>query len=152
MSLPNIFSAPIADAVIARIEKLMPNTNPQWGKMSAAQMLAHCNVIYEMSLEDIHKKPNVIVKFILTLMVKNSVVSEKPYKHNSQTAPQLVIKEDKNFEEEKRRLIQYIQKVQTLGDKYFDMKESHSFGALSSSEWNNLYYKHLDHHLGQFGL
>ncbi|MCJ8164098.1 hypothetical protein MKJ04_04535 [Pontibacter sp. E15-1] len=31
-------------------------------------------------------------------------------------------------------------------------QESHSFGRLSSQEWNNMFYKHLDHHLSQFGV
>jgi hypothetical protein len=62
------------------------------------------------------------------------------------------VKGTKNFEEERNRLIAYIQKTQSLGADYFDGKISHSFGSLNKSEWNNLFYKHLDHHLTQFGV
>jgi hypothetical protein len=35
---------------------------------------------------------------------------------------------------------------------HFEGKESNSFGALNSTEWNNMLFKHLDHHLNQFGV
>ena len=34
----------------------------------------------------------------------------------------------------------------------FEGKESNSFGPLTKGEWNNMFYKHLDHHLSQFGV
>ncbi len=152
MALPNIFSKTTTDAVISRIEKLSPSTQPKWGKMSVDQMLAHCNVTYEMTFENIHPKPSAFLKFILKMMVKNTVVSEKPYKKNSSTAPQFIISGSKNFDVERARLIAYLQKAQQLGEAHFDGKESHSFGKLSKTEWNNQFYKHLDHHLTQFGV
>ena len=148
----NIFDKTVTDEIQARIEKLSPETQPLWGKMSVDQMLAHCNVSYEMAFENIHPKPNAFMKFILKMLVKNTVVSETPYKKNSSTAPAFLIKDEKNFESEKARLKAYITKAQELGATYFEGKESHSFGALTSKEWNNMFYKHLDHHLGQFGV
>jgi hypothetical protein len=151
MALPNIFSAPVADGIIKRINTLTPETKPLWGKMNVAQMLAHCNVSYEMTYEDKHPKPNGFMKLILKLLVKNKVVSEAPYGHNNPTAPAFLITTEKDFEAEKSRLIAYIQKTQQLGEKEFDGRMSHSFGPLSTTEWNNMFYKHLDHHLAQFG-
>lgn len=152
MALPNIFTNTVSDAVIQRINQLSTSTQPNWGKMSVDQMLAHCNVTYEMIYDDIHPKPNVFMKFILKMLVKNMVVNEAPYKKNNQTAPQFIIKEAKNFEIEKKRLIDYITKTQQLGESHFDSKESHSFGALNKIEWNNMFFKHLNHHLTQFGV
>lgn len=152
MALPNIFTKSVSEEIIGRINALTPTIQPKWGKMSVDQMLAHCNVTYEMVYEDKHPKPNAFVKFILKLLVKGKVVSEEPYQQNGQTAPQFVVKEDKDFEVEKNRLINYIRKTQELGENYFDGKESHSFGALNKTEWNNMFYKHLNHHLTQFGV
>ena len=56
--MKNIFDAKETNTVIDRINKLVPITKPLWGKMSADQMLAHCNVTYEMAFEDKHPKPN----------------------------------------------------------------------------------------------
>jgi hypothetical protein len=152
MALPNIFNLQESNKLIGRINNLTDTTSPNWGKMSVAQMLAHCNVTYEMAFEDIHPKPNAFIKFILKKLVKNNVVSEKPYAQNGKTAPQFIIKETKDFTVEKSRLINYINKTQSLGESHFDGKESHSFGTLNKTEWNNMFYKHLNHHLTQFGV
>lgn len=148
----NVFIPETAVELITRINKLQSYSRPLWGKMNVAQMLAHCNVTYEMVYEDKHPKPNVFMRFLLKLLVKNYVVNEKPFKQNGHTAPQFKIVDTKDFEAEKSRLISYIQKTQQLGEAYFDGKESHSFGNLASQEWNNMFYKHLNHHLSQFGV
>lgn len=150
--MKSVFKQADTAEIINRINQLKPDSERHWGKMTVAQMLAHCNVSYEMVYENKHPRPNAFMKFILKNLVKNKVVNEKPYPHNNRTAPQFIIKEDKNFEQEKARLINYIKKTQQLGEAHFDGKESHSFGALSKAEWNNMFYKHLDHHLTQFGV
>lgn len=151
MALPNIFTKSVADGVIDRINKLRPDTQPKWGKMSVAQMLAHCSVSYELVYEDKHPQPGAFTKFMLKAFVKKIVTSETPYKHNSRTAPAFLITDPKVFDTEKERLVAFITKTEQLGIAHFDNKESHSFGTLSKLEWNNMFYKHLDHHLSQFG-
>ena len=147
----NVFNQADTAEIIKRINKLEPNTQPLWGKMNASQMLAHCNVSYEMVYDNIHPKPNMILKFILKKFIKNKVVTDTPYPKSSNTAPQFIIKDVRDFQNEKVRLENYITKTQQLGESYFDGKESDSFGALNKSEWNNMFYKHLNHHLTQFG-
>jgi Protein of unknown function (DUF1569) len=120
--------------------------------MNVAQMLAHCNVTYEMAYENKHPKPNFFMGFVLKTFVKKIVTSETPYKHDSQTAPAFLIKDIRNFDIEKTRLINFIAKTEQLGEESFDNKTSLSFGKLSKNEWNNMLYKHLDHHLTQFGV
>lgn len=150
--MKNIFDKKVIDELFRRIDKLTPETQPLWGKMSVDKMLAHCNVTYEMVYDNIHPKPNAFMRFILKMLVKNTVVNEVPYKKNSSTAPAFIIKDEKNFETEKARLKAYITQTQGLGAGHFEGKESNSFGTLTSIEWNNMFYKHLDHHLGQFGV
>jgi hypothetical protein len=152
MALPNIFQESVSTAVISRIEKLTTQTTANWGKMNVSQMLAHCNVAFEMVFTTKHKKPNTFIRFILKTFVKSKVVSEKPFGQNSRTAPEFIVVSDKDFAVEKVRLINHIKQIQELGESHFDNKESHSFGQLSKTEWNNLFYKHLDHHLIQFGV
>jgi hypothetical protein len=152
MQLPSIYSEEICASIIARIEQLNPSTPALWGKMDVAQMLAHCNVTYEMLYEDKHKRPNALVRFLLRLLVKPTVTNEKSYKKNTQTAPAFLIADKKQFEAEKTRLIAYILRTQQLGASHFEGLASNSFGSLTSKEWNNLFYKHLDHHLSQFSV
>jgi hypothetical protein len=151
MALPNIFNREVSENIIQRINSLKSNTPAKWGKMNVSQMLAHCNVTYELVYEEKHPKPNFFMKMILKSLVKKNVVGEGAYKPNSQTAPVFLIKGEKDFEFEKNRLIDHIRKTQELGENSFDNKVSHSFGGLSKAEWNNMFYKHLDHHLSQFG-
>ena len=149
----NIFEKTISQDIIDRISSLNPQSQPQWGKMNVAQMLAHCNVLYEMLYEsEKHKKPNAFFKFILKTFVKKVVTNDVAYKQNNKTAPQFIITDSRDFEKEKSRLVEYINRTQLLGESHFDGKESHSFGVLNKSEWSNMFYKHLDHHLQQFGV
>lgn len=148
----NIYDKEYTNQVIERINKLTPETKPQWGKMSADQMLAHLNVAYDMSFTSKYTKPNAVAKFFLKLFVKKMVVGPKPYPKNGRTAPQFVISGSRNFEEEKQKLIGYMEEIVNLGTAHFEGKESHSFGPLTSNEWNVMFGKHLEHHLTQFGV
>lgn len=150
--MKNIFDAAVTAELIQRINSLGPETKPLWGKMSVDQMLAHCSVAYEMAYTDKHPKPNALMRFMLKTFVKNGVVNEKPYPKNLRTAPAFIISERKNFDEEKARLINYLEHTCDLGRDHFEGKESISFGRMTSIEWNNQFYKHLDHHLTQFGV
>ena len=150
--IKNIFDKPVVDEVINRINNLTTDSKPHWGKMSVSQMLAHCCVTYEFIYENKHPVPGTFKKILLKLFVKNTVVSDKPYKRNNPTAPEFLIRDNKNFETEKKRLIDFIERTYMLGAAHFENKESRSFGKLSLNEWNNMFYKHLDHHLGQFGV
>ena len=152
MALPNIFTAQVSAEIINRINKLQADTPALWGKMSVNQMLAHCNVTYEMIYDNIHPKPNFLMGFIMKSFVKGKVVGEGTYPKSSPTAPAFVIKNEPDFELQKTRLIDFINKTQQLGENEFDGKASHSFGVLNKTEWNNMMYKHLHHHLGQFGV
>lgn len=150
--MKNVFEPTVTEELIERTHKLRPDSQPHWGEMGIAQMLAHCNVIYELVYDNTHKKPNPLMRFVLKTFVKKAVVSETPYKPNGQTAPAFLVKDEKDFELEKQRLISYLVKTQQLGEAHFDKKEAHYFGPLSKTEWNNMFYKHLDHHLKQFGV
>tara|TARA_R110002049_G_scaffold309282_1_gene520036 strand:- start:5238 stop:5600 length:363 start_codon:yes stop_codon:yes gene_type:complete len=120
--------------------------------MSVDQMLAHCNVPYDFVYTNKYPKPNAFKKFMITLFAKKVVVGNKPYPKNSRTAPEFLITDEKNFDAEKKQLVDYIIKTQKLGKSHFHNKASHSFGPLSTQEWNTMFYKHLDHHLKQFDV
>jgi hypothetical protein len=149
----NIFSLEVVDEVIQRVQNLMPTSMPLWGKMSADQVLAHCNVTYAYTFEpEQFEKPGAVKKFLLKTFIKPMIVGGRPYPKNSRTAPEFIFQGTCDFEMEKERLISNIRKVQQLGFDYFDGRDNFSFGKMSGTEWNALFYKHLDHHLRQFGV
>lgn len=151
--MQNIFDAREAQTFISRINALTPETRGSWGIMTVDQMLAHLNVPFEIAFEP-HKfkKMGGIARFIMKNFVKHKVVGDKSYPKNGPTSPLFKISKPKDFEEEKKRLIGYIQKTQQAGREAFDGKENHSFGKLTAQEWNNMFAKHLNHHLEQFGV
>ncbi len=150
--MQSIFDAATSSELARRLHVLTPESIPRWGKMRVDQMLAHCIVAYDMAFTEKHPPSNAIVRFLLRTFVKSGVVNETPYPHNSRTAPAFIIADRRDFEQEKRRLLEYLALTQSLGAAHFEGKESLSFGPLTAQEWSNLFYKHLDHHLTQFGV
>ncbi len=150
--MTNLFDKSKVDATIDRIEKLDSSTHPKWEKMSVDQMLAHCNVAYDMTYTSIYPNPGFLKKLLLKMVVKKAVVGPKPYPKNGRTAPQFIITGQRDFEVEQNKLIAYISKIYKNGASFFEGKENLSFGVMTASEWNMLFAKHLDHHLGKFGV
>ena len=150
--MKNVFDKAVANQLVERVNNLNSSTQALWGKMNVGQVMAHCCVTYEYVYETNHKKAKGLKRFLLKALIKNGVVGDKPYGKNLRTAPDFLMREEKDFEVERKRLIDFIFKTQELGEDYFDGKESHSFGTLTKKEWNSMFFKHLDHHLKQFGV
>jgi hypothetical protein len=148
----DVFDQRTVAELTERINRLTPASAPQWGKMSADQMLAHCNVSYDMAYTDTYPPANAVMRVLLNLFVRKGVVGPKPYPRNSPTAPAFKVAGPRDFEQEKRKLLDYLERVQRDGRTSFNGRPSPSFGPLSAAEWNTLFYKHLDHHLTQFGV
>ena len=151
--MQNIFDAKVAQEYINRINNLTPETQRKWGKMSVDQVLAHLNVAYDLTFTpEKFPKPNFIAKFLLSKFVKPKITNEIPYKQSLPTSPVFIIADERNFEEEKAKLIGNIQRVQQLGREAFEGKENINFGKMTAQGWNNMFAKHLNHHLDQFGV
>lgn len=151
--MASVFHSGDVHVLMNRITNLNPDSQPRWGKMQVGEMLAHLNVMYEMTFEpEKYPKPGGIMKYFLRWFVKPKVTNDEPYKRNMPTAKSFKIAHKTDFEAERTRLLKYLQRVLELGDSHFQNKESHSFGKLTAGEWNNMFYKHLDHHLSQFGV
>jgi hypothetical protein len=150
--MKDIFDPTVISELKSRVGRLNESSQQLWGKMNAAQMIAHVNVAYE--LDDTSKYPPVgaVKKFFMKLFLKPIVVSEKPYKPNSPTAPEFKVSDKQVFEQQKSNLFKHLDEVSGLGRSHFEGKEARSFGPLTAQEWNNMLYKHIDHHLNQFGV
>ena len=151
--MQNVFDAKDAQEYINRINNLTPETQRKWGKMSVNQVLAHLNVAYDLTfMPEKFPKPSFIAKFLLSRFVKPKITNEIPYKQSLPTSPAFIIADERNFEEEKAKLIGNIQRVQQLGREAFEGKENINFGKMTAQCWNNMFAKHLNHHLDQFGV
>lgn len=153
MAFPNIYSPETTVELATRISSLTNETPALWGKMNAGQMLSHCCVAYQQVLGENTDKPGMMMKWMLKTFFKQSMVNEVPYRPNLPTGPTFVrLNQNFDIETEKGKLIAYVQKIQELGPEELSARPSLSLGKLSAMEWNNLLYKHIDHHLRQFGV
>jgi hypothetical protein len=150
MSLPLIYDAATNEALLKRINALNPSSQRLWGKMSVAQVLKHLIVPYQDIIDDKHQHSR--MRWLGKLFFKPIMTNEKPYKKNSPTAKQFIITNEPDFETTRKELTEKMQEVHSRGANYFEGKEHLFIGKLTAKEWSNMLYKHLDHHLRQFGV
>jgi hypothetical protein len=139
------------DDVVARINKLSPASQRQWGKMNVAQMMAHCSTTLECATGKV-KLPRLLIGRILGPLVKSSYLSEKPFSKNSPTDKSFIIADERDFDAEKQKLLQLIKEFSEGGEEKCTTHPHSFFGKLTPAQWGTSMYKHLDHHLRQFGV
>jgi hypothetical protein len=148
--MKNLFEPSVVHELKERVNALRRDSERVWGKMNAAQMLAHCSVSMEGAVGE-KRPPRIFIGRLLGPIAKPDFLNEKPMKHNSPTDKSFVIKEDRDFVVERERLLGLIDRF-AAGGPGGCTKHPHSFfGALTPEEWARGMYKHLDHHLRQFG-
>jgi hypothetical protein len=146
----NLFESTTATEIISRIEKLQPTSEAQWGKMNVAQMLAHCSGPLEVYFAEKKRKRD-LMGLLFGKFAFKQLISDKPWKRNLPTAKEFKIKDARNFEQEISKLVNSVNRFST--DGYAITSFTHPFfGKLSSQEYALFNYKHLDHHLQQFGV
>jgi hypothetical protein len=138
------------EEVIKRINYLNHSAPAQWGKMNVTQMLAHCQVPLKVSYEEIVLRKS-IMGFLFGKMAKKKILSDKPLRKNLPTFREAKIKTTRDFHTEKEQLATYVARM-TQGPQVLTKKPHPFFGPLTTEEWDRLQYKHLDHHLKQFGV
>ncbi len=147
--MQNLFDQADRDELIRRLDKLQSSNARQWGKMNAAQMLAHCAIALEVPCGDRVKK-QVFIGRVLAPFVRSSVLGEKPFSRNGPTDPEFKIADERDFSAEKKRLAGLVDRFCSRGRDAADGVVHPFFGRLSADDWGRLMYKHLDHHLRQF--
>jgi hypothetical protein len=146
----SLFDPADRESVVGRLASLQPGAARQWGKMGAGQMLAHCSAAMEVATGETPRKQALIGK-IFAPFVRRSLLGEKPFSRNSPTDPTFIVTDERDFEAEKRRLTRLVNVFCESGPEKAS-SQVHSFlGKLRGEEWGVMMYKHLDHHLRQFG-
>ena len=134
----------------ARIEALQPDAVRRWGRMDAAQMLAHVSVPLEQGLGKQQLPPE--FAWPLNVVVKWFVLRQKQFKPDLPTAKAFVVADRREFEREKARLVANLREIRARGLEGGPWASHTLFGRLTNDQWGTLTYKHLDHHLRQFGV
>ena len=136
----------------ARLRNLRPDSERQWGKMNAAQAVAHCAGGVELALGE-RRPPRLLIGRLMGWIVKPLALgNDAPMRRNSPTVPEIEVADARDLEIERERLLALIDRVAAAGPAGFTTHPHSFFGRLTPQEWAVLMYKHLDHHLRQFAV
>ena len=147
----NLFDRDSVHEILDRIDKLQSTARPNWGKMNVAQMLAHCSACMDMATGQLNL-PRSFIGRILGPIAKPIYTNEKPLSKNSPTARELVCANADDFAREQEQLRAKVQQFFAGGEAKCTRHPHPFFGPLTPQEWSRGSYKHLDHHLRQFGV
>ena len=135
---------------IKRINALQPGAAAQWGSMQVSQMLAHCNISLETAFGDVKLKRS-FIGMLVGGMARKQILGPKPFKRDLPTDKHFVIRQTRNFDEERAKLIGLVRRFVEQGPSAISPDPHPFFGRMTVNEWDHLMLKHLDHHLSQFG-
>jgi hypothetical protein len=148
--MKNLFEREAVDEVISRINTLQPATRRQWGKMDVAQMMAHCSAALDMASGQLIL-PRLFIGRLIGPFVRPIYTNEKPFSRSSPTDPRLVVSDQREFLREQEQLKVKVRQFYEGGEGNCTRHPHPFFGALPPQDWSRGMYKHLDHHLRQFG-
>lgn len=149
--MKNLFNNNTYEEIINRLNALTPQSERQWGKMNVAQMLAHCKEAFKVPLSE-KKMPRMLLGILIGWAFKKKLYNDEPWKRNLPTAPNFIIKDERDFGKEKEELIALINQFHQGGPEKAGLHPHPMFGSFTSEQWGQAMYKHMDHHLLQFGV
>ena len=149
----SIFTEEGHQEVLNRINKLNENLQPQWGKMNIGQMLKHCQLPLENATgkREMHMKAGFFKRMLFKNFIKPHMYNDKLWKQNVQTPKEFVITDTKVFNEEKTGLVNLINECNAKKEET-NWPTHPLFGDFTTDQLGKMQYKHLDHHLRQFGV
>lgn len=148
MEIKNLFDPAVKQDIINRINTLSPASTPIWGKMNVAQMLAHLQFPIGIAFGTQQPKGSFLLRLIGPLF-KSKLWDGSPWKQGLPTDPTFITTgTDKDFEKEKAALLGLLNRFSEsaiVGEKH------PIFGKMTKENWSRATWKHIDHHLRQFG-
>jgi hypothetical protein len=149
-NMKNLFNSDIASEVLARVNSLQINSERQWGKMEVGQMVAHCSETMKQATGLQHPSQMFIGK-ILGPFFKHKFYNDEPFKIGTPATKSAIISDQRDLAKEKIILEALIRTFATGGPSNCTTHPHPFFGRLTPAQWSRGMYKHLDHHLRQFG-
>lgn len=153
--MKDLFNPIMVEEIKQRILQLRPESERQWGTLIVAEALAHCTSGIQMAMGVIQPKRASFPANLLGPLIKPLVFrDDKPLRRNSPSSPELFFADSTQCElqHERSRLIAAIDGFASQGAACCTSNPHPFFGRLNPEQWAILMYKHLDHHLRQFGV
>lgn len=148
--MKSLFEESAYKEVLNRLDQLTENSRRQWGKMSVGQMAWHCQVPLKVAVKNkpnSGKKGNPLVRWFF----KKSLYNDKLWRKGLPTSPMAKATEEKEFQSEMANLKSLVHACYETRNRE-EWQPHPLFGHLTPDQWGMMEYKHLDHHLRQFGV
>jgi hypothetical protein len=149
--MPSIFQESEYAQIVDRIKQLSSASQRKWGKMNVAQMLEHCSIQLKKALGILPVGKPAGPAIYRTTIGRWLALHVVPWPKGSATPPEMnmdtngvVVQDVEKGKQQLLHLLQQVQERESFGPHTF-------FGAMNKKDWGRLIWKHLDHHLRQFG-
>ena len=146
----NLFNKEDNLVIIERFRKISTDSKAEWGKLDAAGMLFHLQEPIRVSLGELKLKQGFLGKLFGKMALKE-VLSDKPFKKGVPTSNEFKPKSSYDLEAEKEKLIKLVTSLAEKGPAAISTNPHPFFGKLTPEEWGIITWKHINHHLTQFG-
>lgn len=137
---------------ISRLERIAPDTRPQWGRMTPLELMPHLNVHVRMALgeEQPPDESNWFTRNVLRWMVFHG----PPWPKGRIKAPEyFLVPPQETFEAERAKLIDSLRRYAEEAEREPDKRVLNPvFGPCTLRYWGRMLGMHIDHHLRQFGV
>lgn len=146
--MKSLFNTNENQEIINRINSLTAASQAQWGKMNVAQAMAHCQVGLRNAYGQDSFKRGLIGILFGGLAKKSVTKNNKPFAQNLPTGKSFIVVDSRIFEEERAKLVELVKQFR---QENISTATHPFFGKMTKEEWDIIQWKHLDHHLRQFG-
>ena len=145
-----LFDAHDRGALLARLSRLTPDARPVWGRFTPTEMVCHVSSGIRQGLGEVDLGPP---RGLLTRWPLNWLaINVAPFPKHAPAAPEMLGRPSAGtWEADLAELRGAVGRFAARGAGA-PWPPSRVFGRISGRTWGVLQYRHLDHHLRQFGL
>ena len=147
--MPILFDPAAREAIRARIDRLSPTMTPRWGRMSAGQMIVHLAAQLRAGLGELPCEPKKTP--MNNWLMRRLVIYVIPWPKGSPTAPEFLAQPTATWDDDMATLRSAVERFGSRGPGG-EWPQHPAFGPLTGRMWGTLAWRHLDHHLRQFGV
>ena len=152
MEVKSLFDKKAYQEIMDRLDNLSPESVALWAKMNVSQLLTHCKRAFRVPLSE-EPLPRMFVGRLFSWVFKAKLYNDKPFDKNLPTSPSFIVKDERQFEKERQALTDLVEQFHTKGRDNIGLTYPHPFfGKLTKDQWGISMWKHIDHHLRQFGV
>jgi hypothetical protein len=133
----------------ARIDRLTPDRRPLWGKMDAGTMIVHLTAQLRAGLGELACAPKKTP--LNNWLMRRLIIYVLPWPKGTPTAPEFLAQPSTTWDEDLAALRAAMDRFAARGPGAA-WPPHPAFGPLTGRMWGVLAWRHLDHHLRQFGV